>query len=65
MNIFARQILSNNQNFRGKGTKISLFPPMNNSVEVSDDHNAPSVCGETTRKLLQGENNILIVIVDD
>ena len=32
-----------------------------NSVEASDDRNTPSVSDETTKKLLQGENNILIL----
>ena len=39
--------------------------PVNNSVEISDDRNAPNVSDATTTKLLLEENNILIVIDDD
>ena len=38
---------------------------VNDSVVVSDVHNAPSASDKTTRKLLQGENNVFIVIKDD
>ena len=39
--------------------------PANNSVEIADGLNAPSVSEETTRKLLQGKTNILTVREDD
>lgn len=42
-----------------------LQESVNNSVEVSDDRNPPSVSGKTTKKLLQEENNIVTVIDDD
>lgn len=38
---------------------------VNDSVVVSDVHNAPSASDKTTRKLFQGENNVFIVIKDD
>lgn len=42
-----------------------LQESVNNSVEVSDDRNPPSVSDKTTKKLLQEDNSIVIVIDDE
>lgn len=42
-----------------------LQESVNNSVEVSGDRNPPSVSDKTTKKLLQEDNSIVIVIDDE
>ena len=59
------ELLANISSGKDSDFEIDLDPEVPTEELVSDDRNAPSASDETTRKLLQERNNILIVTYDD